>query len=89
MIERLSDKKLEQELLFNLEHVSTQVRIVTTVTKGGRRFSFSILVVVGDEKGRVGCGMGDSCVINCTPSKRSDVRFARRYLSELTNILED
>ncbi len=42
----------------DLSELIASVRRVTTVTKGGRRFSFSILVVVGDEKGRVGCGMG-------------------------------
>lgn len=42
----------------DLSELLVSVRRVTTVTKGGRRFSFSILVVVGDEKGRVGCGMG-------------------------------
>lgn len=34
------------------------VRRVTRVVSGGRRFSFSIAMVVGDRKGRVGVGIG-------------------------------
>jgi|SRR3989338_2402973 len=36
------------------------VRRVTRVVAGGRRFSFSIAMVVGDRKGRVGVGIGKS-----------------------------
>ncbi len=34
------------------------VRRVTRVVTGGRRFAFSVAVVVGDHKGRVGVGQG-------------------------------
>lgn len=42
------------------EYVETVVKIkpVSKATKGGRKRSFSALVVVGDKNGKVGCGFG-------------------------------
>ncbi len=36
------------------------LRRVTRVVAGGRRFSFSVAMVIGDKKGRVGVGIGKS-----------------------------
>ena len=40
------------------DHKIVSIRRVTRVMAGGRRFSFSVGVVAGDKKGRVGVGVG-------------------------------
>ena len=40
------------------EQTTLDVRRVARVMAGGRRFSFSVTVVIGDKKGRVGVGLG-------------------------------
>ena len=48
------EERAESDVVGKLVHIN---RVAATV-KGGRRFSFAALMVVGDQKGRVGFGHG-------------------------------
>jgi len=55
-----------------------QVHRVSKKTKGGNKIGFSVLVVVGDKKGRVGVGLGKAPDV--ASSIRKGVNVAKKHM---------
>lgn len=55
-----------------------QVNRVSKKTKGGNRIGFSVLMVVGDKKGRVGVGLGKARDVSS--AIRKGVTYAKKHL---------
>ena len=74
---------MQQKRNFTQEVPEFQERLVAVnrvakVVKGGKNFRFSALIVIGDEKGRVGVGTGKAAEI--PEAVRKGVENAKRHL---------
>lgn len=65
----------------DLKEKVVSISRVTKVVKGGRNFRFSALVVVGDENGHVGVGMGKS--IEIPEAIKKGIEDAKKNLVEV------
>jgi small subunit ribosomal protein S5 len=70
----MSNLKFKKVKAADLELKDKLVAInrVTKVTKGGRTFSFSAIIVVGDENGTVGFGLGKAKEVSAAIQKGMD-----------------
>jgi small subunit ribosomal protein S5 len=64
-----------------LEERVVKIRRCAAVVKGGRRFSFNALVVVGDKQGRVGWGYGKANEV--PPAVEKAVKDAQRNMVKI------
>ncbi|TSC54381.1 MAG: small subunit ribosomal protein S5 [Microgenomates group bacterium LiPW_16] len=60
------------------EEKVVQVNRVSKKTKGGNRIGFSVVVVVGDKKGKVGVGLGKAPEVSSAIAK--GVNYAKKHL---------
>jgi len=65
----------------NIDDVLVKLYRCATVVKGGRRFSFGALVVVGDRNGRVGFGYGKANEV--PPAVEKGIKQARRNMFDV------
>ncbi len=70
-----------QQTPSEFEEKIVQVNRVSKKTKGGNKIGFSVIVVVGDKKGRVGVGLGKARDVST--AIRKGASYAKKHLIEV------
>ena len=86
-MENFKDKKGD-DILEKLVHINR----ITKVVKGGRRFGFAAIMIVGDNKGRVGIGTGKAKEVPEAVRKATEnakTKMIRVHLKENRTIHHD
>lgn len=76
MIDNRRFQEIPKEKEF--EEKVVQVNRVSKKTRGGNKIGFSVLVVIGDKKGKVGVGLGKSITVANAVAKA--VSYAKKHL---------
>ena len=72
--ERREEKEFQEKMV--------SINRVAKVTKGGTTFRFAVLMVIGDGKGRVGCGIGKATEI--PEAARKATEDAKKHLIKVS-----
>ena len=86
-MDNFKDKKTD-DILEKLVHINR----ITKVVKGGRRFGFAAIMIVGDNKGRVGIGTGKAKEVPEAVRKATEnakTKMIRVHLKENRTIHHD
>lgn len=68
----------KEQSIKEFEEKIVQVNRVSKKTQGGNKIGFSVLVVVGDKKGKVGVGLGGAADV--TSAVKKAVAYAKKHM---------